>query len=712
MHIKYAYMINCLICSQNVKIISNTFFEPRILKTKRKSVKRNKRPFGKFFANTSKIARRTLLWVLLRASLICFSVLLTSIIYFYFIIPPFDVILDGRRKGSVTFLDRNGDTFAWRGQQFDSSLRSTNASPFLVDAIISSEDKNFYRHFGLSIRGIFGAIRINLSEGRGPLQGHGGSTITQQVAKLLCMMNKEKLESSCRRQSLARKILEIPFSIALELKFSKSEILSIYMNRVYLGANAVGFEAAAQRYFDKSATEVSISESAMLAGLLKAPSRYAPTRDLILAQKRARIVIESMLRENYISPEDAQAAINLPARLSKNAQSLLGAHFVDWIMRDAPTLLTSKTTEDILIKTTFDPVVQKKVESSISNIFKSHVRQNSKADVAVVVMTSVGDVVAMLGSRKNTRTAGQYNRAFQAYRQPGSVFKPFVYAAALEQGYAPDYLLIDTRQPPSKMANLKYWPKNHNDLYLGKMKMEYGLVNSVNTVTVQLAHLAGLQNVIKIATGFGIKSKLKSNLSLALGSSEVSLLELTSAYAGFLNLGRQTHPRGWVDLRIKSSNEILIKSSTKLKTQVIKPNVAKAIVNMLVSVVETGTGREALIKGWQVAGKTGTTQDARDAWFIGFTSDYVVGVWIGADDNTPLKGVVGGNLPAKIWRDIIQRIHKDIPGKLPALSASEYNSSIRTIVEPKRTKTIQNSNKFENTNIFKRFYDYLQILNK
>ena len=234
----------------------------------------------------------------------------------------------------------------------------------------------------------------------------------------------------------------------------------------------------------------------------------------------------------------------------------------------------------------------------------------------------------------------------------------------------------------------------------------------MNTVTVQLAHSAGLQNVIKVASGLGIKSKLTPNLSLALGSSEVSLLELTSAYAGFLNLGQRTHPRGWVNLRIKSSNEILIKSSTKLKAQVIKPNVAKAIVNMLVSVVETGTGKEAFIKGWQVAGKTGTTQDARDAWFIGFTSEYVVGVWMGVDDNRPLRGVVGGNLPAKIWRDIIQRIHEDKPGTLSTLSASEYNRSMRKIVESEETKTIQNSNEFENTNIFRRFYDYLKNLNE
>jgi len=242
-----------------------------------------------------------LVWLSIRASIIFLASAVTTIVYFYLIIPPFEDVLDGRKQGSVTFLDKNGEAFAWRGQQFDQSLRSTNASPYLVQAIISSEDQNFYGHFGVSIRGIIGAIIINLREGRGPLTGHGGSTITQQVAKLLCLMNEIKSETNCRQQSIARKILELPFSVALELKFTKPEILSIYMNRVYLGASTTGFEAASQRYFAKSATESSLTEAAMLTALLKAPSRYAPTNNLKLAQSRAAIVIQSMLKQKYIS---------------------------------------------------------------------------------------------------------------------------------------------------------------------------------------------------------------------------------------------------------------------------------------------------------------------------------------------------------------------------------------------------------------------------
>ena len=686
----------------------------RILRNKQKTEKRrriNKINWLKdFFLRVRKKIWSTSHWVGIRILLILFATFATSVIYFYFTIPRFEVLLDGRREGSVTFLDKNNDTFAWRGQQFDRTLRSTNASQSLLDAIISSEDKNFYQHYGISINGILGAIRINLREGRGPLRGHGGSTVTQQLAKILCLLKDGKSESQCGRQSIARKILEIPFSLALEMKFSKAEILSIYMNRVYLGAGATGFEAAAQRYFGKSAKEVSLAESSMLVALLKAPSRYAPTHNLGLAQQRARLVINSMLRQKYISEVQATFAINNPAKLSKNAKMAVGAHFADWIMLDAPGALTTKTTEDIIVRTTFDPIIQKQVEESVQSVFASRVRPNSKAEAAVVVMSASGDVLAMLGGRKNTELQGQYNRAFQAFRQPGSAFKPFVYATALEQGYSPDYLLDDNQEPPSKMARLNYWPKNFNNKYLGKMTMREGLVNSVNTVTVQLAHKVGLKNIIGVAKRLGIKSNLLPNLSLALGSSEVSLLELTSAYAGFLSLGRKVYPRGWLDLRLKSSNEILIRSINTKKEKAIEVDVAKALITMLVSAVENGTGKLARINGWEVAGKTGTSQSARDAWFIGFTSKYVVGVWMGSDDNTPLKGVTGGNLPSIISSEIIKKIHDQPPNRLPSLSTDEYKKSLNSISATKKLSFSEDKDKSEKRYIFDRLMDFLKNL--
>ena len=687
---------------------------PKILpkNVKKKITSKRKVDFRLLTTLVLKKLKRLLFWLSTRSLIILLASAVTVIGYFYFIIPPFEDILDGRKQGSVTFLDKNGEAFAWRGQQFDQSLRSTNASLYLVQAIISSEDRNFYRHFGVSIRGIIGAIMINLREGRGPLTGHGGSTITQQVAKLLCLMNGIKSEANCRRQSIARKILELPFSVALELKFTKQEILSIYMNRVYLGARTTGFEAASQRYFAKSATEISLPESAMLVGLLKAPSRYAPTSNLKLAQRRAALVIQSMLKKKYISGSEASKAISQPATLSRNAASSVGVHFADWVMLDAPKVLTSKTTEDILIRTTFDPKIQASVDNSVSAVFKSTVRPSSKAEIAVVVMSASGDVLAMLGGRKDTRTPGQYNRAFQSFRQPGSAFKPFVYATALQQGYSPNYLLSDTKNPPQEMADLQYWPKNYNNKYMGAVPMSYGLINSVNTVTVQLASIVGIGNVIKLAKGLGVKSELSPNLSLALGSSEVSLLNLTSAYAGFLNLGQRIYPRGWLDIRLKSTDEVLMSSVTEANEKVLDENSSKALIHMLAKVVEDGTGKRAQIANWHIAGKTGTSQNARDAWFIGFTSSYIVGIWMGSDDNTPLKGVVGGNLPSIIWAEINKKIHLEKPNGLQALSAKQFKQLLGSSFREEKVFDFEPNNELGEKSIFKRLFDYLKTNNQ
>ena len=627
------------------------------------------------FRNIFIFSRKLIIWMVLRIFILMLIIFITLVGFFYFQIPTMENLLDARDRGSVTLLDKNGDIFAWRGKQFEGSLRSETVSPILKKAIISVEDKGFYNHFGISIRGILGAIAINLKEGRGPLQGHGGSTITQQVAKLLCLLQSQnKVEQECRKASLARKIMEIPFSIAMEIKYSKDEILSVYLNRVYLGAGSFGFEAASQRYFNKSARVVNLAESAMLAGLLKAPSRFAPTRNLKIATERASTVLSLMLKEGYITDRDKLAAEKNPAKLSNRANELVGSHFANWIMSSTPKELSISTSEDILINTTFDPFVQQIIESSTEEVFNKNIKDDSKAELAIVVMTKDGLVRAMLGGRDSKNGSHKFNRAVQALRQPGSAFKPFIYAAALDQGYSPNSIFFDEPTTIQIAGSKSYQPRNYTGEYLGPVTLNQALSNSINTVAVQLANEIGIEKIRAIAKDFGIRSSIGKGLAVALGSSEVNLLELTSAYAGFLSNGKKVNPIGWFDLKIRGEKAVLMTADRSEGVQVIDQNASAALLYMLKSVVEKGTGIRAKIPGWDLGGKTGTSQFMKDAWFIGFNTEYVCGVWMGYDDNTPLEGVTGGGLPAELCSNIIkQLINQNTPVAIPYLTPDEFD---------------------------------------
>jgi membrane peptidoglycan carboxypeptidase len=369
----------------------------------------------------------------------------------YTSLPDVDALLDGRARGSVTLLDRDGKVFAWRGDQFGGVITADTVSPHLKNAVIATEDKRFYRHFGVSPRGVASAVHINLSEGRGPLSGHGGSTITQQTAKLLCLgvpyepsewESEAAYEADCRQGSLWRKAKEAVYAIAMEVKYSKDEILTIYLNRAFLGAGARGFEAASQRYFGISAAEVSPAEAAMLAGLLVAPTRYAPTNNLQRSQDRARLVVGLMEAQGYLSSAQASEARSRPAQLSEAAAARAGGYFADWVMASGPEFFTRNTTEDVVIRTTLDQRIQTSAEEALKFIFQEKVREGSKAQAAIVVMSADGAVRGMVGGRK-TRVSGAFNRATQALRQTGSSFKPFVYATALELGYSPLDTVMD-----------------------------------------------------------------------------------------------------------------------------------------------------------------------------------------------------------------------------------------------------------------------------
>ena len=633
-----------------------------------------------------------IIWAMVwRLGLVIFLLVGLGVAYFVANLPEVSALVDGRAKGSVTLMDRSGAVFAWRGDQFGGIVTAQTVSPFLSHAVVATEDRRFYRHFGLSPRGVASAVRINLRAGRGPLSGNGGSTITQQTAKLICLgvnydpedwKSERDYERECRRSTLWRKIKEATFAVAMELKFSKDEILTIYLNRAFLGAGARGFEAAAQRYFGKSATQVNAAEAAMMAGLLKAPSRLAPTDNLVGAQARAAIVIDLMQQENYLSKAEAASSIAQPATLTAAATARAGGYFADWVMASGPQFFTRNTTEDVLINTTLDQNIQTAAEQAVRSIFDTKIDESSKAQVAVVVMSADGAVRAMIGGR-NTQTTGAFNRATQAKRQTGSAFKPFVYATALELGYTPFDIVRDEPITYNIAGSGTWSPTNYDNQFAGDVTFTRALAESLNIPAIKISEHVGRDLVRKIATDFGIVNELAAGPALALGASESTLIEMTGAYAGILNGGSSVRPYGLEQIRLLGDPEPLAGRAGGIGERVIDTKAAQALTYMMYEVVQSGTGQGADIEGIEIAGKTGTTQAARDAWFIGFTSEFVVGVWMGYDDNTPLKGVTGGGIPTDIWRETMIKItNQSAPGPLPMLRGPAQSSQHLEPVEP------------------------------
>ncbi len=606
-----------------------------------------------------------------RVSVVIALLIVGAVLYFAATLPPAVDLVDGRAKGSVTLLDKDGQVFAWRGDQFGGIVTAQSVSPYLHDAIIATEDKRFYApyHIGIDFYATGAAMVRNYRRGGNPLSGAGGSSITQQTAKLLCFgqpfdpdihESEAAYERDCRRTTLWRKIKEATYAMAMEARYSKQEILTIYLNRAFLGAGARGFEAASQRYFGLSATEVDAAQSAMLAGLLKAPSRLAPTSNLSGAQDRADVVLTLMAEQGYISTGEAEFAKVKPAELSPAAAAKAGGYFADWVMASGPEYFTRNTTEDVIIRTTLDPAIQRMAEQAVTTVFAEKVSPSSKAQAAVVVMSADGAVRAMVGGR-TSQVAGAFNRAIQAKRQTGSVFKPFVYATALELGYGPMDMIRDEPITLQVPGSGPWTPTNYTDDFKGNVTLTRALAESINIPAVKLSESVNRDLVRQVAQDFGIQSDIAPGPALALGVSESTLLEMTGAYAGILNGGSSVTPYGLVSLGFQGDAEPMVEQTTGIGERVISTVSAQALTRMMVAVMEQGTGQRARVDGVQAAGKTGTTQAARDAWFIGFTSDHVVGVWMGNDDNTPLRKVTGGSLPADIWREVITRITAQNP---------------------------------------------------
>ena len=578
-----------------------------------------------------------------RLTVVVFLVMATATGYFYAGLPPSDELFDGRGSGSVRLYDANGQVFAWRGEQYGGDLTVRTASPYLIDAVIAAEDKRFRRHVGIDPRGIARAMYVNFKAGR---LVQGGSTITQQVAKNVFLTARRKLE---------RKIKEVPMALALELKYSKDEILAVYLNRVYLGAGTFGFEAAAQRYFGKSAKVLTIAEAAMLAGLLRAPSALAPTNNLSRSQDRAATIVGLMRDQHRITLAEAEKALAEPAALSSAAAARAGGAFADWLMERGGEDRFLKLLEgaDVEIETTFDPAIQRIAEDALADVFDRKVKKGSLAQAAMVVMRPDGSIVAMVGGRE--KGAAQFNRATQAQRQPGSAFKPIVFAAALEAGASPEDVVED------RPITIRGWsPRNYNGKFRGPVTLTQALASSINTVAVRVSEQAGRDRVREMAKRMGLTSPIAPGPAIALGTSEARLIEMTGVYAVIANGGYAVTPHGVRAIRLRGDKLPIDRGPEGPGERVLSEKTAGLLTHMMYQVVENGTGKRAKLTNWEAAGKTGTTQRARDAWFLGFTSEYVVGVWMGYDDNVPLTGVTGGGLPAEIWQVFMSRVHQDL----------------------------------------------------
>ena len=531
------------------------------------------------------------------------------------------------RTPSVTVLDSSDRILATYGDFRGEIVPFDRLPPDLVAAVIATEDRRFFSHGGMDIFGVLRALIVNLRAGE---VVQGGSTITQQVIKNVFLTPE---------RSLKRKVQEVLLAFWLERKFTKEEILAIYLNRVYLGSGAFGIAAASHRYFGKKAGDLSLGESAMIAGLLKAPSRDNPFNNPGRAIVRTTTVIDSMVDAGFIDRERAARAKATPLVLAMDSSTGGNARYAtDWVTARASEYI-GVATRNLIISTTIDATLQEKaVNALVSGLAESG--PATAGEGAIVSMAPDGAVLAMVGGSGYGHT--QFNRAVHAYRQPGSAFKLFVYLAALEAGWHPDTGVED------RPVTINGWsPGNFRDRYEGVMTLADAFAGSVNTVAAATAWKVGIPNVIEVAHRLGIDRELPEVPSLALGTTELSLLELTGAYGTMANQGLATWP--WVIREIRtSSGEVLYRRHDLAAPRLIEPAVHAAMTAMLGKVMEDGTGRAAQI-AWPAGGKTGTSQDFRDAWFIGFTRQYVTGVWVGNDDGSPTGRVTGGGLPARIW---------------------------------------------------------------
>jgi penicillin-binding protein 1A len=569
-----------------------------------------------------------------------------------------------KRPPTIQIVGLDGSVLATRGEMAGVNVALKDLPPYLPKAFIAIEDRRFYSHYGVDPLGIARAAVTNILH-RGVSQG--GSTLTQQLAKNLFLTQERTFQ---------RKLEEVELALWLERKHSKAEILELYLNRVYFGSGAYGVEAAAQRYFGKSAKNVTIAEAAMLAGLVKSPSRLAPNRNPEGAEQRAQIVLAAMAENKFITDAQAQASIGHPSYNVKPVGAGTVNYVADWIGEVLDDLI-GQIDQNVVVETSIDPKLQSIAEASVIDELAAKSVKFNVTQGALVAMTPDGAVRAMVGGRNYAES--QYNRAVTAKRQPGSAFKPFVYLTAIEAGLTPETIRQDAP------LDVKGWkPENYSHEYFGSVTLTQALAMSLNTVAVRLGLEVGPKNVVRTAHRLGISSKLDANASIALGTSEVSVVELVGAYTPFANGGLGVSPHVVNKIRTAEGKVLYARQPDQLG-QVIEPRNVAMMNTMMQETLLSGTAHKAELPGWMAAGKTGTSQDFRDAWFIGYTANLVTGVWLGNDDNSPTKKATGGGLPVEIWTRFMKAAHQGVtpvPLPVPPPPAGGLLANIAQAVAP------------------------------
>ncbi len=589
-------------------------------KTGRKTANRKKRE------SKQRLATRRIILIFLSFLVITFA---GWLLYCVLTLPDIDQAVARTRQPSTTITAENGNEVKTFGSVYSEVIRLNELPSYVPDAIISTEDRRFYAHFGFDIVAFTRAMLTNIFMGR---YAQGGSTITQQVAKNLFLTSQKNIK---------RKTQELLLAFWLEHKFSKEQILTLYLNRVYLGAGTYGIEAASQKYFQKSSRDMNLLEAAIIAGMLKAPSRYNPIASAERAKARAKVVLQNMVNNDALTERQMKYALTLPVGEDKSYKVQGADYFADWVYREVNDYIGERD-NDIYVYTTLDQKIQENAEKILREAVLAAKNRNV-SEGAVVVLNKSGEVKAMVGGIDYRKS--QFNRAVTALRQPGSAFKPFVYLTALQNGWKREDRIDDV---PLSIG--KWKPENYDKKYYGSVTLDEALMKSLNLATVNLSESLSRKDIIRTAKKMGISTPVENTPSLALGTFEVKVIDMATAYSAIANGGYATWPHAIKEIYTRDGYQ-LYQREADTENRILDAGAVKDLTKMLEKVISQGTGRRAKIPGL-AAGKTGTTQDYRDAWFVGFTDEYVIAVWVGNDDNSPMKGVTGGTLPAEIWRKI------------------------------------------------------------